>query len=265
MPKPYDANFATEPPADLPLSSKVKNLRKAYQDAEAACERYAQENSRYRSRDVRRIGESKPRYISAALEEAKRELREAEIAAVEAGKPLPDKDEFLAPAKAKADEYDRMASALKVIAQKAKQAYSNALHGELQTMGLKEAEKAAKARDEWERAYRAMAAAKATLDLHAGLFTWCVTAGDMDVHPRTGHSQGENLESWELTEDGRLKFEAAKALDYFDNLVKVGGLIEPDPDPIAPALSEWAEGRVPAQHYSKPVGHEYANHVGEIY
>ncbi|WP_157977547.1 hypothetical protein [Streptomyces triticisoli] len=264
MPKPYDSNFAMEPPKDLPLSPKVKSLRKTYQDAKKAIDSYAQENARYRMRDVSEIWESKPRYSSVALEEAKRGLKDAEIAAVEAGKPLPDKDEFLAPVKAKMDEYTRTVSALKTVAQRAKQAYSDAVFSELKDMGLKEAQKTAKAREEWEQAYRAMVAAKATLDLHASLFSWCLSAGGMDFYPTQGHSQGENLEVWELTEDGRLTFEAAKALDYRDYMVKVDGLIEPDPNPPAP-VEPWTVKHTPQQHYSKPVGHEYASYVGEVY
>ncbi|MFG3131291.1 hypothetical protein ACGFZU_26785 [Streptomyces tendae] len=89
MPKQYDANFATEPPVDLPLSPKVKSSRKAHQDAEKAITSYSQENARYRTQNVALVGEIEPRYSSLALEEAKRELKAAEIAAVEAGKPLP--------------------------------------------------------------------------------------------------------------------------------------------------------------------------------
>ncbi|MEV5737239.1 hypothetical protein [Streptomyces sp. NPDC052292] len=199
------------------------------------------------------------------LEEAKRDLKKAEIAAVEAGKPLPDKDTFLAPALAKGDDCNRTVEALKVIAAKAKQEYSAGLLGELKATGLKEAEKAAKARDEWEKAYRAMAEARATLELHAGLFSWCVTAGGYDCHPRKGHSQGENLEYWELTEDGRLKFEAAVAMEYFDDMVKVEGLIEPDPNPPALVIDQWTVSHLSAQHYSKPSWHENVSHVGEIY
>ncbi|GAA4942231.1 hypothetical protein GCM10023238_05070 [Streptomyces heliomycini] len=65
-----------------------------------------------------RSGRTKPRYSALALEEAKKELREAEIAAVGAGKPLPDKDEFLAPVRAKMDDYDRTVPALKALAQR---------------------------------------------------------------------------------------------------------------------------------------------------
>ncbi|WP_405696056.1 hypothetical protein OHA99_14330 [Streptomyces coelicoflavus] len=265
MPKQYDTNFVTEPPADLPLSPKVKNLRKAYQDADKANTSYAQENARYRTQNVALVGEIKPRYSSLALEEAKRELKETEIAAVEAGKPLPDKDEFLAPVKAKMDEYRRTVEALKVLAAKAKQEYSNALFGELKTMGLKEAEKAYTARQDWEKAWKAMVAAQATLEMHASLFSWCVTAGGYDVYPSKGDSQGERLEYWEITDDGRLKFESAKALDFYDNMVKVDGLIEPDPNPPAPVVDEWAVNHIPRQFYSKPLGNEDASHVGYIY
>ncbi|MEV5700632.1 hypothetical protein AB0L55_24470 [Streptomyces anthocyanicus] len=265
MPKQYDANFVTEPPADLPLSPKVKSSRKAYQDAKAAYEKYVQENARFQTRDVRDIWESKPRYSTLALEEKKKELREAEIAAVEDDKPLPDKDEFLAPVKAKMDEYERTVEALKVLAAKAKQEYSNALFGELKTMGLKEAEKAYTARQDWEKAWKAMVAARATLEMHASLFSWCVTAGGYDVYPSKGGSQGERLEYWEITDDGRLKFESAKALDFYDHMVKVDGLIEPDPNPPAPVVDEWAVNHIPRQFYSLPLGHEDASHVGDIY
>ncbi|MGW7282245.1 hypothetical protein ACWGIV_28945 [Streptomyces sp. NPDC054844] len=265
MPKQYDANFVNEPPSDLPLSPKVKSLRKAYQGAQDAITKYVSENARYRPMDVRRLGESKPRYSAVALEEKKKELREAEIAAVEAGKLLPDKDEFLAPVKAKMDEYKRTVEALKVLAAKAKQEYSNALFGELKTMGLKEAEKAYTARQDWEKAWKAMVAARATLERHASLFSWCVTAGGYEDYPSKGDSQGERLEYWEITEDGRLKFESAKALDFYDNMVKVDGLIEPDPNPPAPVVDEWVVNHIPRQFYSKPLGHEDANHVGDIY
>ncbi|MGW2899788.1 hypothetical protein ACWDAO_35670 [Streptomyces sp. NPDC001212] len=217
--------------------------------------------------DVSELWESKRRYSSLALEEAKRELRDAEIAAVGAGKPLPDADKFLARTKAKMDEYKRTVEALKVLAAKAKREYSNALLGELKSMGLKEAEKAYTARLEWEKAYAAMLAAKATLDRHADLFTWCVTAGGMEDFPRKGHYHGENLEAWELAGDGRLTYESSLALDYqhteayLTSLVKVEGLIEPDPNPPAPVAEEVEY--VPAQHYSKEPW-EGGNYVGEI-
>ncbi|MFG3212477.1 hypothetical protein [Streptomyces tendae] len=263
MPKQYDANFATEPPVDLPLSPKVKSSRKAHQDAEKAITSYSQENARYRTQNVALVGEIEPRYSSLALEEAKRELKAAEIAAVEAGKPLPGKDEFLAPVKAKMDEYKRTVEALKVLAAKAKQEYSNALFGELKVMGLKEAEKAYTARLEWEKAWKAVVAARATLEMHASLFSWRVTAGGYDTYPSNGDSQGERLEYWEITEDGRLKFESAKALDFHDNMVKVDGLIEPDPNPPEPVAEEFKYTR-PLYHNSKPTW-EGGNYVGEIY
>ncbi|MGW2900480.1 hypothetical protein ACWDAO_39360 [Streptomyces sp. NPDC001212] len=263
MPKPYDTNFEIEPPADLPLSPKVKSLRKVYQDAEAAHEKYIQENSRYRTINVAPVWSSTRQDGSLALEDAKRELREAEIAAVGAKKPLPDKDEFLAPVKNKMDEYDRTVSALKVLAQKAKQEYSHALHGELKAMGLRQAEKAAKARDEWEQAYRAMVAARETMLRHVGLFTFCVSAGDADFHPRHGHSQGERLEVWQLTKDGMLTFEASQELEYPGYLIKVEGLIEPNPNPPEPVKE--VEFKMPPQHHSKPAWDENVSYVGEIY
>ncbi|MFJ7768927.1 hypothetical protein ACIQ1J_11095 [Streptomyces sp. NPDC097107] len=103
---------------------------------------------------------------------------------------------------------------MKVLAAKAEQEYSNALFGELKAMGPKEAEKAYTACLEWEKAWKAMVAARATLELHASLFSWRVTAGGYDTYPSKGDSQSERLEYWEITEDGRLKFESAKALDF---------------------------------------------------
>ncbi|MEV5983598.1 hypothetical protein AB0L85_01050 [Streptomyces sp. NPDC052051] len=271
MPKTYDSNFAMEPPKDLPLSPKVKSLRKAYQESEEAHAKYVQENSRYRAVNVARVGQLRDNWQIPALEEAKRELTELEIAAVEAGKSLPDKDEFLAPVKAAIDEYDRTVPALKAVAAKAKEVYSDAVFSELKEMGLKEVQKTAKAREEWEKAWNAMVAAKATLELHASLFSWCVTAGGYDFYPTQGNSQGDNLEYWELTKDGRLTYEASLALGFnhteahLYSPVVVDGLIEPDPNPPAPVAEEWTVKHIPAQYYSKPVWDESVSHVGTIY
>ncbi|MFF0789082.1 hypothetical protein [Streptomyces spiralis] len=253
MTNPHDASFATEPPVDLPLSTKVKALRKAYQDAEEAYTKYRQENAAYAARNVTREYDSKSRYEIPALIAAERELRELEIAAVAAGKPLPDKDRILGPVKAKADEYARTVPALRTLADKAKREYFDALKDELVTMGLKEAQKAAKARQEWESAYNAAMEAKASLERHSGLFTWCVSQGDMETAPRTGHSQGDNLERWELNSDGMLTWEASQALDYLDWLVKVPGLIEPNPNP--PAAEEFNHNPKPRHFIAKDAGY----------
>ncbi|MFE9309749.1 hypothetical protein ACFYM5_18930 [Streptomyces sp. NPDC006706] len=242
MARQYDTNFAMEPPADLPLSTKVKGLRKKYEDAGKAYEKYVQENSRYCTINVAPEWSTIRQDGSIALEDAKRELRHLEIAAVDAGKPLPDKEKALGPVKAKMDEYNRMVSTLKALVQKAKQEYSDAVFDDLQTMGLKEAEKAYKARLEWEKAYRAAMDARATLERHTSLFTWCVSAGGWDTYPTQGNSLGENLEAWALTEDGRLTYEASVEMEfqnsaaYQHSLIEIEGLIEPDPNP--PVIEE---------------------------
>ncbi|MFJ9247889.1 hypothetical protein [Streptomyces sp. NPDC101776] len=251
MHNPFDKNFTSEPPADLPLSHKVKGLREAYQDAEAACEKCTRENSRYHTRDVRTIGETEPRYSSTALEEATSELRELEIVAVEAGKPLPDKEKHLDPIKAKMDEYKRTVQALKALAQKAKQEYSEALFGDLKAMGLKEAEKAAKAHAEYKKAYEDAINARATLKLHADLFAWCVSSGLSDSTPLSGESRGDNIEAWALTDDGRLSFEASQELGYYGKLVVVPGIIEEDPNPPEPVAIDL-KYTMPSHYYSRP-------------
>ncbi|MEW2497147.1 hypothetical protein AB0942_26985 [Streptomyces nodosus] len=233
-------NLVSEPPHDLPLSPKVKSLRKAWQDAEEKLTKYRQENSRYITIDVSEIWESKARHSYRALEDAKRELRQLEIAAVAEGKALPNKEVYLGTVKAKKDEVDRTVPALKTLALRSKEEYAQAVYEDLHKMGRVEAKKAYEARLAWEKAYNAMLAAKATLNRHATLFTWCVSAGGWNEFPTHGNSQGENLEAWELTDDGRLTYEASLALDYVDSsafshsLIKVEGLVEPDPNPPAP-------------------------------
>ncbi|MFE6946149.1 hypothetical protein [Streptomyces chartreusis] len=221
--------YIVEPPQDLPLSPKVKALRKAHEDAKAKLSAYRQENAAYATRNVTREFEAKTRYEVPALAQAERDLQEQEVAAVAAGKELPDRDAVLRPILAKVDEYKRTVPALTTLVEKAQQEYSEALKSELVTMGLKEAQKAAKARQEWESLYQAAMDARRTLERHAGLFAWCVTSGDYDVTPLEGASAGNQVEHWELAEDGRLTTEAAIALGYEGVSVIDGLIVMPEP------------------------------------
>ncbi|WP_086867234.1 hypothetical protein [Streptomyces viridochromogenes] len=241
-----------ELPQDLPLSTKVKALRKAYEDAKKRLEAYRQENARYASR---RTLNSLDQYVYQipAIREAEKELREQEIAAAAAGKPLPDRSAVLRPIEEKVDEYKRMVTALEALVTEAQQEYAEGVKAELLPMGLKEAAKAAKAREEYEAAWQAMQVARASLKRHAGLFTWCVSDGDMETVPRAGHSQGDNLECWQLTEDGRLTFDASQALDYLDWVVKIPGLIEPNPNP--PVAEEFNHNQKPRHFIAKSDGY----------
>ncbi|WP_406351888.1 hypothetical protein OHB56_05200 [Streptomyces sp. NBC_01635] len=247
------ADYIVEPPRDLPLSTKVKALRKEYEDAKAKLSTYKQENARYRTRDVSQVGEVKARYSTPALEDAKADLKALEIQAVKEGKALPDKGKFLGAVKAKTEEYDRTVSALEFLVARARKAFDDGVKEELVPMGRKEAAKAAQARDAWEKAYKAAMAARETLEKHAGLFSYCVTAGGMDVHPRHGHSQGDRLECWELNEDGLLTWEASQELDYGQIPVKVSGLIESDPNP--PVVEEFNDNPKPRYFIAKADGY----------
>jgi DNA repair exonuclease SbcCD ATPase subunit len=241
-----------EPPQDLPLSQKVKGLRKAYEDAKGRLDKYRQENSRYAPRKTLN---SLDQYIYhvPAIRDAEQELKDAELEAVANGKALPDRDSVLSPIVEKVSEYRRTVPALEALVSKAHQEYVEGVKAELVPMGLKEAAKAAKYRDEYEAAWKAMEAARAKLERAAGLFTWCVSAGDMDTHPRHGHSQGDNLEYWQLTEDGQLTFEASRELDYLDWVVKVPGLIEPNPNP--PVTEEFNHNPKPRQFLASVDGY----------
>lgn len=241
-----------EPPHDLPLSTKVKALRKAYEDAKARLDKYRQDNSRYAPRKTLNSLDQYVYHVSA-IREAEKELREQEIAAAAAGKSLPDRDAVLRPIEAKVSEYKRMVPALEALVTRARTEYAEGVKAELVPMGLKEAAKAAKARDEYEAAWKAMEAARAKLERAAGLFTFCVSAGDMDAHPRYGHSQGDNLEYWQLNDAGQLTFEASQELDYLDWVVKVPGLIEPNPDP--PVVEEVNYNPKPRHFIAKADGY----------
>ncbi|MDT0611982.1 hypothetical protein RM812_17340 [Streptomyces sp. DSM 40712] len=247
-----------EPPKDLSLSSKVKGLRKAYEDAVARLETYRQENARYAPRRTLNALDQYVYHVSA-VQEAERDLREQEIEAAAAGKALPDRDKVLRAILTKVDEYKRMVPALEALVTKARKAFEDGVREELVPMGLREAAKAVKAREEWERLYKAAMEAKATLERHAGLFSWVVTAGDIDTVPRLGHSQGDNLEYWELNSDGMLTWEASLALEYqsetvgITSLVKVPGLIEPNPNP--PVVEEYNHNPKPRHFLAKANGY----------
>ncbi|WP_445279500.1 hypothetical protein [Streptomyces sp. DSM 118148] len=254
MPNPYDANFATEPPADLPYSAKVKGLRKAYQTAVDNLNKYRQENAPYAERNIAQFG---TKVGVPALVEAERELREQEIAAIAAGKPLPDKDAFLGPVKSKAEEYKRMVPTLEALARKAQQEYSEALREDLVPMGLKEAQKAAQARDAYEKAYRAMLTARETLERHAVRFTWCATAGQVDTLPLEGSSAGNNAEAWQIADDGRLTTQAAIELG-FEGIGLIDGLVvmsEPVRDEAAEAEAEFWRTYKPKMFTAQPAGY----------
>ncbi|MEU0583617.1 hypothetical protein [Streptomyces sp. NPDC006132] len=249
--------YIVEPPQDLPLSPKVKALRKAYEDAEKAYNTYKQENAAYATRNVTREYEVTPRYEIPALVKAKQELQEQEVAAVAAGKSLPDRDAVLRPIQSKADEYKRMVPALNALVEKAHREYSDGLRDELLAMGLKEAQKAAKARQEWERLYKAAEDARRTLERHAGLFAWCATSGDYETTPLEGASAGNRVEHWELAEDGRLTTEAAIALGY-EGVGVIGGLIvmpEPVIDEAAEAEAEFWRTYKPKMFIAKADGY----------
>lgn len=246
------ADYIVEPPRDLPLSKRVLSLRKEYEDAKVKLTAFKQENARYAPRkSLNAFYEAE--YHIPAVREAEKELREQEIAAAAAGKTLPDRSAVLRPIEEKANEYRRMVSALEALVTRARKAFSEALSDELVSMGQKEAVKAMAARDAWEKAWKAMEAAKATLEKHAGHFTYCVTAGGMDVHPRHGHSQGDRLEYWELNKDGLLTWESSQELDYDQVPVKVPGLIEPNPNP--PVAEEFNYNPKPRIHIAKDSGY----------
>ncbi|MET7296333.1 hypothetical protein ABZS79_30210 [Streptomyces griseoloalbus] len=244
------------PPADLPLSSKVKALRKAWQDAESKLSEYKSENARYRTRDVSQVGEIKARYSTPALVAAEKELKEQEIAAVAAGKALPDREAILGPIRVKIADYERTVSALSALVSKAHSEFVEGVKAELVVMGLKEATKAAKARDDWEKAHNAAIAARETLEKHAGLFAWCATSGDTDSLPLTGASAGNNAEYWELSADGRLTTEAAIALG-FEGVGVIDGLIvmpAPVKDEQAEAEAEFWRTYKPKMFLANPDG-----------
>jgi hypothetical protein len=249
-----------EPPQDLQLSKRVLSLRKAYEDAKGRLDKYRQENSRYAPRKTLNSLDQYVYHVPA-IRDAEQELKAAELEAVANGKALPDRHSVLSPIEEKVSEYRRMVPVLEALVSKAHQEYVEGVKAELVPMGLREAKEAQKARDAWEKAYKAAMEAKATLEKHASLFSWIVSEGDIDTHPRCGHSQGDNLEYWELDENGRLTYEASLALDFqsanvgMSSLVKVPGLVEPNPNP--PVTEEFNHNHKPRHFIAKADG--YAN------
>ncbi|MFE9287241.1 hypothetical protein [Streptomyces olivaceus] len=253
------ADTTTNIPDALPLSPRVKGLKKEYDTAVGNLAKYKAENARYAPRkSVNSLWQTE--YTYPAIQEAKRELREQEIAAVEAGKPLPDRQAVLRPIEKYVEEYRRTVPALEALVTKARKAYEEGVRSELTQMGLREAKKAAQSLDAYRTAYRAMETARAALEMHAGLFSWVVSGGDIDTAPRAGHSQGDNLEAWELTKDGMLTWEASLALEFqseavgISSLVKTPGLVEENPNP--PVAEELNLNHKPKQFLAKDSGHQ---------
>ncbi|MEV5049255.1 hypothetical protein AB0N20_32880 [Streptomyces griseoincarnatus] len=245
-----------EPPKDLPLSTKVKGLLKAYDTAVENLNKYRQENARYASK---RTLNALDQYVYQipALREAEKELREQEIEAAANGRPLPDRSKVLRPIEAKVSEYKRMVPALEALVTRARNEYAEGVKAELVPMGLKEAQKAAKAREDWEKAYNAAMEARRTLERHGALFVWCATAGQVDTLPLEGASAGNNAEAWQIAEDGRLTTEAAIELG-FEGIALVDGLVvmpEPVTDGQAEAEAEFWRTYKPKMFNAKPAGY----------
>ncbi|MBA2813053.1 hypothetical protein E0500_038515 [Streptomyces sp. KM273126] len=245
-----------EPPRDLPLSSKVKSLRKTYDDAVAKLDEYKRNNAQYAPRKTLNALDQYVYHVSA-IREAETELQEKEIAAAAAGKPLPDRDTVLRPIEAKVDEYKRMVPALEALVTRARNEFSQALREDLVSMGLRESKAAQKARDDWEKAYKAALAARENLERHGALFVWCATAGQMETLPLEGASEGNRAEAWQIAEDGRLTTEAAIELG-FEGIGLVGGLVvmpEPVRDEQAEADAEFWRTYKPKMFIAKPEGY----------
>ncbi|MFJ2417788.1 hypothetical protein [Streptomyces brevispora] len=253
------ANYiADNIPADLPLSPKVKALRKASEDAADKLSTYKAENAEYRTRDVSQVGELKARYSTPALVSAEKELKEQEIQAVAAGKPLPDRDKVLGPVRVKMGECDRTVSALESLVRQAHKAFSEAVNEDLVPMGLKAAKAAQKCLDAWKVAESAAIAARADLERNGALFTWCATSGQVDTLPLDGASADNRAEYWNLAEDGRLTTESAIELGFQGLSVLDGLVVIPAPVIDEAALEEvkyWAN-RKPQIHNAKDSGYE---------
>ncbi|AZM79082.1 hypothetical protein D1J63_32135 [Streptomyces sp. KPB2] len=226
----YDDIFTVAPPADLTLSARLRKLKKAFSDASAAFQKYQRENDIYRSRNVTPYNHHSPRFIVPALVSAEKALQDAETAAVQAGKPLPDKDEFLGPVKAAVAEYERMTPALRRAVTLAQREFSEALYAELATVGRSEMDKATKAHQDYVKALEAAEEAKARLGHAVDNFSWVVSAGAIGRSVWKGWGDGNHNEAWEVLPNGLLSYAAAERLGFINyDLVNVPGLIEDKP------------------------------------
>lgn len=230
-----DLRFMNVDLAYFELSDTLVELFRKRNEARERFRKYGAENADCRRRDTKSPHDhhAPPQWVVPALAAADRELRELEAKALAEGKPLPDRDGFMAPVRARVAEYERMVPALRKLWDQAEDALAAAVEEELPALAAQAVEGCNKAQKEYRAALGKAEAARARMRASTERFTWAVTAGSRHVPDGRGtiSALGDDLDRWEATEDGRITERSAKALGLitpYANFLALDGFVRFD-------------------------------------
>ncbi|MBC2867471.1 hypothetical protein [Streptomyces mexicanus] len=218
------------------LSRKAQQVIDAWREAEQRAIAYRRENAEYipqysRSWGGKRVGGDTP-----ALVRAERELKQLDALAVAEGKPLTDRDAYLAPVLAKAEEVARTLPLLDKAAEDRRQEAESAVFNELPALATQALENARKAKANHDKAYEAFLSAQAALKASVDRITNVITMGQVDSAWIRGLNRNgdEYAGVLEFTEDGKLTYKSAWNLHFVGgvamnvDMVDLGGLVDLD-------------------------------------
>lgn len=163
-------------------------------------------------RDV--YNHTNPTYFVPALIAAERQLRELEIKAAEAGKPMPDREAYMAPVKARVAEYKQTAPALKGAAEKATEAAEKAIHKDMNQLAGQALKECDDAQAEYRDALDEAEAARLRMSASVGRFLWAVSGSTISQPSGVGWvtNLGADVDLWESTDNGTITHECAKSI-----------------------------------------------------
>ncbi|GAA1434850.1 hypothetical protein GCM10009601_60020 [Streptomyces thermospinosisporus] len=207
-------NISGVPLDGVKLSAKANKKVKAYEDAMARYNKHVAENREFAPPKPYSTVRGPQNLKPPALVKAEKELKELDAKALAEGKPLADRDEFLAPVLKRIEEYKRTEPLLKKAMETAEAEAEAAVAEELPALARQAMDDATKAKQEYEKALEAAQMAQAALSGHIRRFMQYVTGGAVsDARFRGLVGQDDKyLYAWDIEGNGKLSYEGAFSL-----------------------------------------------------
>ncbi|MFF3928526.1 hypothetical protein [Streptomyces hirsutus] len=206
--------FRTPVPSGFQFSTETKKLIKKRDELTKALAEYRSKNADCQSVNRTPYEHKNPTYVVPAIVTAERQLKDLEIQAIDAGKPLPDKEAHMAPVMARVAEYRRMVPALTGAAQAATEAVDNAIQKEMPSLAKQSMNEANKAQAEYRAALEKAEAARAKMSGSVDRFLWAVSEGVLNAPMGRGWdgSMEDDINAWETDGNDRITADCARTL-----------------------------------------------------
>ncbi|MFE1240150.1 hypothetical protein [Streptomyces tendae] len=240
-----NTEFITPMPAGFTFSAATKKAIAARDKAFRALQDFKLEHADYAPVPVANGT------IVPAIRKAQGELAALDRAAVKAGKPLPNREEYLKPHKEKAEQYLRTVKVLSAEYDQASRDAEDVITDEMPTLARKSLEECAKVHQEWTAAVEAMEAAESRMNAAVNRLVWAASDSRMNQSAGTGWADYSDTRAFELTEDGRLTRRAAQAIGL--ETYQGGSVVVHDD------LVDWDSGAAPLHPRSQEVSMAIGN------